>query len=63
MDGWTDGGMVGWKEWNIIFCRTDSVAVSLSLMGALINYAPALNGNAGERNTAEANSYHDFCSN
>lgn len=37
--------------------------LSLSLTGALISHAPALNGDAGERNTAEANSDHDMCSN
>ena len=37
--------------------------LSLSLIGALISHTPALNGDPGERNTAEANSYHDFCSN
>lgn len=66
MDGWTDGGKVGWKERKkTTFYHTDSLSLplSLSLIAALISHAPALNGDAGERNTAAANSYHDFCSN
>ena len=61
MDRWRDGRMER-MEYYILPYRLCG-CLSLSLMGALINYAPALNGNAGERNTAEANSYHDFCSN
>ena len=64
MDGWTDGGKVGWDEWRkkkgYLFTAH---RLALSLIGALISRTPALNGGAAERNTAAANSYHDFCSN
>lgn len=66
MDGWTDGGRqawLGWKELKNTFFHTDSLSLSLPLIAALISRTPALNGDARERNTAEANSYHDFCSN
>lgn len=66
MDGWIAGQMEerldGGSEKNIFYC-TDSLSLALSLIGALISHTPALNGDAGERNTVEANSYHDFCNN
>ncbi len=67
MDGWMDRWREGWMERTKkkISYHTDSLSLclSLSLIAALISHTPALNGDAGERNTAEANSYHDFCSN
>lgn len=61
LDRWRKGWMEGAKK-NIFYC-TDSLSLSLSLIGALISHTPALNGDAGERNTVEGNSYHDFCNN
>lgn len=60
MDGWTDGKKVEWKEWKVSFTTQ---ALSLFLIETLISHTPALNGDARERITAEANSYHDFCNN
>lgn len=44
-----------------VFYHTDSL--SLSLIETLISHTPALNGDARQRIMAEANSYHDLCSN
>lgn len=63
-DGWTDGEMDDGKEGmekKHIFPHR--VPLSLPLMAAVINRAPALDGDASETNKAAANSYHDFCSN
>lgn len=65
--GWMDGQMEGWKDGSdgrkYLFTHTHSLPGSLPVIAALISHTPALNGDAGERNTAQANSYHDFCSN
>lgn len=63
MDGWMDRWREGWmgRVEKKIFYHTDSLP--LSLIGALIRHTPALNGDAGKRNTAKANSDHDSCSN
>lgn len=60
MDGQMEGKQNGK---NGIYLLPYRLPLSLSLIGALINYASALNANAVERNIDEANSYHDFCSN
>lgn len=59
MDGQMGGRLDGMNEEK----NLPAHRLSLPLIGALISRTPALNGDAGERNTAEANSYHDFCSN
>lgn len=61
LDRWRKGWMEGMGGKNVSHC-TD-FPLSLPLIAALISHTPALNGDAGERNTVEANSYHDFCSN
>lgn len=58
MDGQMEGRLDGKNEKNILLHR-----LSRTLIGALISHTPAPNGDAGERNTVAANSYHDFCSN
>lgn len=59
MDGQMEGRLDGKNEKKYFTAQS----LSLSLIAALISHTPALNGNAGERNTADANSYHDFCNN
>ncbi len=61
MDRWGEGWMERMKKKT--FYHADSLSLPLSLIAALTSHTPALNGDAGERNTAEANSYHDFCNN
>lgn len=63
MDGWTDGEMDDRKEGMEKSTFSHIESLSLPLMAAVINRAPALDGDASETNTAAANSYHDFCSN
>ena len=68
MDRWREGWMERMKKipfttLTLSLSLSPSLPLSLSLIAALISHAPALNGDAGERNTAAANSYHDFCSN
>lgn len=59
MDGQMEGRLDGKNEKKYFTAQS----LSVSLIAALISHTPALNGNAGERNTADANSYHDFCNN
>ncbi len=63
MDGQMEGRLDGKSEKKKPFNHADSLARSPSLIAALTSHTPALNGDAAEKNTAEANSYHDFCSN
>lgn len=69
MNGWMDRWRVGRMEamaentFSRARTHTHTLPGSLPVIAALISRTPALNGDAGERNTARANSYHDFCSN
>lgn len=64
MDGLLDRWRKGWmEEVKKISFTAQTPSLSLSLIGALISHTPALNGDAGERNTVEANRYHDLCNN
>lgn len=63
--GWTDGEMDDGKGGGgKRHFPTPNVSFSLALplMAAVISHAPALNGDASERNTAAANRRRRFCS-